>query len=178
MLAEIVPIVGQPARGELSHFNQSSAFGVIVFSFMGLMIVINTLLAVYALILFFISPTNIPKSYLWGIRLGLIVFILGSAEGGVMISNMGHTVGAADGGPGLPFVNWSAQAGDLRVPHAVALHALQAIPLAGYLFSRFSKRRDAIIPVVMTFGYAALHLALATWLFVQAMSGRPLIALN
>ncbi len=178
MLAEIIPIVGQAARGTISHFNTRSAFDAAMFSLMGLMIAINTLLVVYTLILFFTSPANIPKSYLWGIRLGLIVFILGSAEGGVIVGNMGHTVGAPDGGPGLPFTNWSTQGGDLRIAHAIALHALQAIPIAGYLFHWLGKRGAAIRPVAMTFAYAALHLALATWLFAQAMNGRPLIAID
>jgi len=178
MLAEIVPIVGQAARGELSHFNQSSAFGIAVFAFMGLVIVINTLLAIYVLYLFFTTPTQLPESYLWGIRLGLILFILGSAEGGVMALLMRHTVGAPDGGPGLPFINWSVKAGDLRVAHALALHALQAIPIIGYVFRRIGKRFGSIPAVVMTFAYAALYLAWATLLFVDAIKGRPLIRFN
>jgi len=178
MLAEIVPIAGQAARGELSHFNQSSAFGIAVFAFMGLMIVINTLLAGYVLNLFFTTPTHLPKSYLWGIRLGLIIFILGSAEGGVMALMMRHTVGAPDGGPGLPFTNWSARAGDLRVAHAVALHALQAIPLAGYALRRLGKQGRSIPAVALTFAYAAVYLAWTTGLFVDAMKGCPLIPLN
>lgn len=178
MLAEIVPIVVQPARGELSHFNQASAFGSAVFAFMGLMIVANTLLAVYVLILFFTTPAQIPKSYLWGIRLGLIVFILGSVEGGVMALMLRHTVGAPDGGPGLPFTNWSARAGDLRVAHAVALHALQAIPLVGFALRGLGKHGRSIPAVALTFAYAAVYLAWATLLFVEAMKGRPLISLN
>ncbi len=178
MFAEIVPIVGQAARGELSHFNQSSAFGIAVFAFMAVMIVINTLLVAYVLNLFFTTPTHIPKSYLWGIRLGLIIFILGSVEGGVMAVMMRHTIGAADGGPGLPFINWSAQAGDLRVAHAVALHALQVIPFVGFALGRLGGRGRSTIAVALTFAYAAVHLVWAAGLFVQAMNGRPLIPMN
>ena len=41
----------------------------------------------------------------------------------------GHTIGAPDGTPGLPLVNWSRTHGDLRIPHFFGLHGLQAIPL-------------------------------------------------
>ncbi|WP_051116572.1 hypothetical protein [Amycolatopsis nigrescens] len=90
-----------------------------------------------------------------------------------------HAVGVPDGGPGLPLLGWSTEAGDLRVPHFVGLHALQALPLLllglGLLARRFPVlgsplvRRDLIR--VAGGGYLSLVLLL-TW---QALRGQSLI---
>ncbi len=95
-----------------------------------------------------------------------------------MVSNMAHTVGRPDGEAGLPFVNWSTRAGDLRVAHFLGFHALQILPLAGYSFSRW--RTDAVrrhaTAYVVALGLA--YLAAFTLLFWQASAGRPLLAWN
>ena len=51
----------------------------------------------------FFFTDNFPDlslSYLWGIRLGIILFVIFAFEGGAMGAQMSHTVGAADGGTG------------------------------------------------------------------------------
>ncbi|MGE0101633.1 MAG: hypothetical protein AB7H86_07850 [Blastocatellales bacterium] len=178
MLAEIVPIVGQAARGRLSHFNVSTAFDGAVFAMMGMMIGISTLATIYALVLFFTNPGRIPPAYLWGIRIGLLLFIVFSVEGGLMASRLAHTVGAPDGGPGLPFFNWSTRGGDLRIAHFVGIHALQAILLVGFLLGRLGDRMTPVNAVWLTVVFGVVYAAVTSWLFLQALAGRPLLTLK
>ena len=173
---ETICIASQAARGVPSHFNISTAYDSGVFSLMGLLITVNTLFVLITLFLFFRNPQSLPPAYLWGIRLGLFLFFLASVEGYAMAQNMAHTVGLPDGGPGLPVVNWSTRAGDLRVAHFLGFHALQILPLAGYAFSRW--RADAVrrraVAFVLAFGL--IYLMVFSLLFLQASHGRPLIA--
>jgi len=175
VLTEIVCIVGQAARGTTSHYNVTTPFDATVFAVMGTMIAFNTLLVVCVLVLFFKDEPHIPKSYLWGIRFGLFIFVLASLEGVVMIRHLAHTVGAPDGGIGLPFVNWSREHGDLRVVHFAGMHALQALPLAGYLLHR--SRRPEPMQVSYTLAISFVYLALMGFLGLEAWQGRPLIGM-
>lgn len=176
MLLEIIPISMQAARGTTSHYNCATAFDCGAFNLMGIMILVNTLLAVWALGLFFTRPTSLPAAYLWGIRLGLLLSIAGGAEGMLMILRGAHTVGAADGGPGLPLVNWSTAAGDLRAAHLVGLHALQILPLAGFAISRSNWNLGPARQTAAMFAVAAAYIVVGVALFVLAIEGRPLLA--
>ena len=133
MVIEIIAIATQAARGTTSHWNVASTLDSVLWTAMSLGILVNTLLEALLLVLFLVHRVNIPRVYLWGIRLGLIVFlVLGSAPGFMMVFGGSHTVGAPDGGPGLPFVNWSTRAGDLRIAHLMGLHGFQILPLLGF----------------------------------------------
>ncbi|MGI9105722.1 MAG: hypothetical protein ACR2G4_05690 [Pyrinomonadaceae bacterium] len=175
-VGEMVCVISQAARGVPSHFNISSAYDAGVFALMGMLIVFNTVLVLITLRLFFGEVAPLPPAYLWGIRLGLLLFLLASLEGYAMISNMAHTVGQPDGGTGLPIVNWSTRAGDLRIAHFLGFHALQILPLAGYAFSRW--RADAVRrrAVAFTLALGLIYFMVFSLLFLQASHGRPLIA--
>ena len=177
-VGEMVCIIMQAARGTTSHFNIRSAFDGAVFSLMGMLIAVNTVL-VFVTLLLFLKPTERPApAYLWGVRLGLLLFFMGSLEGIAIVMNGAHTVGAPDGGAGLPFVNWSTSAGDLRVAHFLAFHALQLLPLAGFLLSRHKPHWPARRQTALIFTLAALYAAGVSLIFLQAMRGRPLLSLG
>lgn len=172
MPLEMVCIGLQAARGTTSHFNVHGPLDAVVFGIMGLGVAVNTALLVLLLWLFFTRPGSIATPYLWGIRLGLLLVVAGSLEGALMIARGAHTVGAADGGPGLPLVDWSTRAGDLRIAHALGLHALQAFPLFGWTVST---RVGARVGTRLVFFFAVAWTGVAAWLFAQAMTGRPLL---
>ncbi len=175
MVFEILCIVGQAARGTTSHFNESSGFDAAVFGLMGLAIAINTLaVAVMAWWVRRDVPSD-RAGYLMGVRLGLALFVLGSLQGFVIVGNGSHSLPGPDGGPGLPFLNWSVDRGDLRVAHFIGLHALQALPLLGYLLDRSASlgvaRRRATVGAV-----AILWLAVTGATLALALRGLPVLA--
>jgi hypothetical protein len=95
-----------------------------------------------------------------------------------MLARGTHTVGAGDGGPGLPFVNWSTIGGDLRIAHFIAIHAIQIVPLFAYILSQM-----APIPAVRhrRMAIAALAIVVAASVgatFIQAALGHPLLSLR
>ncbi|SMB97963.1 conserved hypothetical protein [Hymenobacter roseosalivarius DSM 11622] len=176
MTVEIAAIFLQAIRGTTSHFNNSSVFDTLVFAAMGLFIAINTLLLVWALYLMLRHRPFGSAGYVWGMRLGLLLFLLGSAIGGAMIGQGGHTVGAPDGGTGLPVLGWSTHAGDLRAAHFLGLHALQALPFVGWLLGRTALIGRIGAQTASIFACAVLYAGGVSLLYWRALSGLPLLS--
>lgn len=171
MTVEVVLIFLQAFRGTTSHFNVHTITDGIIFGVMGILIGINTLINLYAVLIFVFGKTSLTGPSLSAWRAGLILFLLGGISGGWMVGQLAHTVGAPDGGPGLPFVNWSTVAGDIRAAHFATLHGLQILPLATFGFTRMNESTAAR----WTTAGIILYTALCIYLHILAWMGIPVI---
>ena len=163
---ELIYIIFQASKGELSHFNISTPTHSLLYSLMGLAAVLITLYTAYIGFLFFTqSFPNLPSHYIWAIRLGILIFVIFSFEGALMSSQMSHSVGAINDNSNWWIIGWSKTVGDLRVSHFIGMHALQLLPfLSFYIF----KNTKATIIISL------LYAVLATTTLVQALKGKPI----
>ena len=167
---EIFYIAFQAGKGQLSHFNLSTPFYSTMYSLMAFAATLVTLYTAYVTVLFFTNQfPDLPNYYLWAIRLGLILFVIFSFEGFVMGSKLTHTIGGADGGPGIPFLNWSTKFGDPRVAHFIGMHALQVLPILSFYLLKDIKA---------TFILSLLYLLLSVYTLMLALQGKPLIKID
>lgn len=167
---EIIYIGWQAARGEQSHFNVRTPFYSAMYGMMAIAAAAVTAYTAYIGYLFFTRDfADLPAHYVWAIRWGIVLFVVFSFQGFLMGSRMAHTIGAADGGPGLPVLNWSTKWGDARVAHFIGIHALQVLPLLSFYL--FKSTRITMIAVVV-------YLLLAAAVLVQALHGKPLVRLT
>jgi hypothetical protein len=190
-LLEVAVISLQAARGTTSHFNVATPLDATLFGVMGLAILAQALASVAVAIALWRQPFA-DRALGWALRLGMTITIIGAFTGGLMTGPTSaqlsaatetgrmtvagaHTVGAPDGGPGLPVTGWSTQHGDLRVAHFVGLHALQALPLLTLVVFRNRAERPRIH---LTLVASATYLLFFVGLLVQALQGLPFISMR
>jgi hypothetical protein len=100
---------------------------------------------------------------------------LAGARAGEPMTTVGaHTVGAADGGPGVPVTGWSREHGDLRVPHFIGLHALQALSLIAIGLRRWRRPEADRVKVMLT--AAVSYAVLFVLLIGEALRGQSIVA--
>jgi hypothetical protein len=148
LVGEVAVINLQAWRGTTSHFNVGTPFDAVLFASMGLGILVQTGGGVAAAVALWRQPFA-DRALGWALRLGMAISLLGASTGVLMTRPTSaqladarsghrmtvagaHTVGAPDGGPGLPGTGWSVEHGDLRVPHFMGLHAMQVMPLMAW----------------------------------------------
>jgi hypothetical protein len=190
LAVEMVIIVGQALRYTTSHFNKSTPFDAALWSIMGSSIAVVWVATLVIAVVLFANPGPDPARNL-AIRAGAVISLIGMLLGFLMTIPSAaqiqakdgivgaHTVGLADGGPGIPLLGWSTVGGDLRIPHFVGMHALQLLPLLLIVLEamsgRFAALRDDAVRArlmgLATIGYAGL-VAVVTW---QALRGQSIV---
>ncbi len=186
---EIALIDMQAARGTSSHFNFTTQFDATVFAVMGVSIACIWLAMLGLTVVLFRQP--FASAWGWSLRLGMVLALIGTGSGALMtvptsqqraaaqasgrLSIGGaHTVGAPDGGRGLPVTGWSADHGDLRIAHFVGMHGLQVLPLLAWWIGRRRAAPDERTQRHLVFAIAASYLALFGLLLWQAFRGQSI----
>jgi hypothetical protein len=180
----------QAFRGTTSHFNGATVLDQVLYAIMGAAIVLQTLVSIAVAVALWRQPF-VDRALGWALRFGMALTILGALSGGLMTRPTsaqvmelragahptmigGHTVGGADGGPGLPVTGWSRDHGDLRVPHFLGLHAIQALALIAVGSRRW--RRSAVVRSRAVVAGAASYAALFGLMLWHALRGVSLAA--
>jgi hypothetical protein len=163
MIVEMSAIVIQALRGTRSHFNLATPLDASIVHLMLLGILVLTIAILATAVLATARPLAATSLEALGWRAGLWIYQLAVISGAAMGGRGQHTVGAPDGGPGLPLANWSRSHGDLRVSHFLAVHALQALPLLA-----LTKRWPIVIAGI------AIYAGVVVWTLARALAGRPL----
>ncbi len=187
-VVEVAIVDVQAARGVSSHFNVGTAGDGVLFSVMGSAILLVWVTSIVLTVAVF-RHRFADRALGWAFRLGLLITVLGAATGGLMTRPTpaqleaartgrmtvagAHTVGAPDGGPGLPGTGWSREHGDLRVPHFLGLHGIQFVPLMALLLGGVqSDRRRQRLVIVGGASYGAMFGILLS----QALRGQSVTA--
>jgi len=187
---EVAIIDAQVWRGTTSHFNAATTLDRVLVIVMGSAIVVQTVVSMAVAVALWRQRFS-DRALGWALRFGMTVTIAGAMTGGLMtrptaaqladaragrgIPIIGaHTVGAPDGGPGLPVTGWSREHGDLRIPHFVGLHAIQALALFAVGLRRW--HRPDSVRVRAVFVAAASYALLFVLLLWEALRGQSVVA--
>ena len=188
LVMEVAIIALQAWRGTTSHFNVGTPLDGALFGIMGAGIFLQTAVSIAVAVALWRERFADPALG-WALRLGMTLTIIGASTGWLMVRPTeaqlaearagrvmpvagAHTVGAPDGGAGLPGTGWSVAHGDLRVPHFVGLHAVQALGLfTAFVATRWSVARRIRLVLAAASSYTALF-ALLLW---QSLRGQSIL---
>jgi hypothetical protein len=150
---EVLWVSVQRWRGVASHFNFATSLDTRLFLLGGVAIAVTVTVILLLTVLAFTAAEATP-SMAMAIRAGLLILLVGQAVGGWMIQ---HGVGPASDGQTIGLTTFGS-AGVMKVPHAVAIHAIQVLPALAWLlsFATLPERRRMGLVGTAALGYVAL----------------------
>lgn len=190
LVVQIIVITVQVVRGTTSHFNFSTPQDEALWRFMEIALLLLWAATLVTVILLLLERLDHPVLML-ALRFSLSLTFIGMGLGffmtlptpeqnsalvaGQPLLHIGaHSVGVKDGGPGIPILYLSTQGGDIRLPHLLGIHAVQALPLLSWLItsalSHLRERTQVALMWTASFAYALL-MSLFTW---QALRAQPI----
>ena len=162
---EYTLIALQAWRGVPSHFNVGTGRDAAIWVAMGIGIGV-IVIATVALTAAALQRVDASPSVALAIRAGLVLLLVGYAVGGLILGSGGGTAEFPTGDESI-----LGAAGELKVPHGLGLHALQALPLlAGLLTLGVATERRRV--QIVWLAVAGWSLLLGAQL-LQAVRGEP-----
>ncbi len=145
----------QAWRGVPSHF-ASAGIDEALFIAAGISIAVVGVILVAVTVSAFRRPI-LPASMAVAIRVGLVLLLIGQGLGGAIIANGT----AVDRPPTEADLAVFGTAGAMKVPHAVALHAVQVLPLLALIlgYTTLTERRRTQMVIAGALGYGLLVVA-------------------
>ena len=132
----------QSVRGVSSFYYPQSPFDKLVFGFQTVSHIFFILLIVVTTFLFYFQKKNSKSQHFtWGIRMGMIIFLIGILIGVFMLIQNYYASGISN--VFLENVVLSKQKhGNVKIPFFLGIHGLQIIPLLSYYF--FQNKRQVV----------------------------------
>lgn len=171
VLGEVAWLSAAVMQNTASHFNTEVPAFVAVYPVMGLLAVLLTSASLVIGVAIWRNPaTGLAPALRLSIALGLILtFVATLIVAGYLSATEGHFVGTST--RTMVLLGWSRDAGDLRVSHFLATHALHALPLPGLLARHLPPARATLTVALAAAAYAGL----IAGTFVQALNGQPFL---
>ncbi len=161
LVLEIIIINAQRLRGLPSHFNVGTAIDSALWAIMGLSIFCFAIVATTQAVLSFGKLSASPAMKL-AIRTSMVLFVFSQVSGQlIVLHGMNHVL--QEGVFIMENVATSTtigEAGNLKLPHAISLHAIQALPLLALMLLGIglNKRQQELLVWTSATGFAGITL--------------------
>jgi hypothetical protein len=130
----------QSSRGVSSFYNQNTPFDKLVFGFQTANNVVFILIMVVTTYLFYFQKKNSKSQHFtWGIRMGMMIFLIGLLIGVYLMKLNSHAIGTNEKLLNQAILDKSKH-GNFKIPFFLGIHGLQIIPLLSYYFFQNKKQ--------------------------------------